>query len=129
MGGLVSIDTRFSDLKSGHFVRDAWCLKNPKERQYTWYNSDFSIASRLDSFLITQFLCDRVASCEIHPCVDSDHDLLLLDLDLHTTTKWGPGVWKFNNTLLQDEDFSASISDVMDYFLQSRSSFPSDMVM
>ena len=92
MGGSVLIDARFCDLKSVHFVRDAWHLKHPKEPQYTWYNSDFSIASRLDSFLITQFLCDQVASCEIHPCVYSHHDFVLLDLDLHTTTKWGPGV-------------------------------------
>ena len=129
MGGSVSIDARLSDLKSVHFVRDAWRFKHPKERQFTWYNSDFSIASRLDSFLITRILCDRVSSCEIHPCVYSDHDFVLLDLDLHTTIKWGPGVWKFNNTLLQDEDFCASISDLIDSFLLSRSSFPSDMVM
>ena len=93
MGGSVSIDARLSDLKSVHFVRDAWHFKHPKERQFTWYNSHFSIASRLDSFLITRILCDRVSSCEIHPCVYSDHDFVLLDLDLHTTIKWGPGVW------------------------------------
>ena len=74
MGGSVSIDARLSDLKSVDFVRDAWRFKHPKERQFTWYNSDFSIASRLDSFLITRILCDRVSSCEIRPCVYSDHD-------------------------------------------------------
>ena len=129
MGGSLSIDARLSDLKSVHFVRDAWRLKHPKERQYTWYNSDFSIASRLDSFLLTRFLCDRVASCEILPCVYSDHDFVLLNLDLHTTIRWGPGVWKFNNTLLQDEDFCASISELIDSVLFVRSSFPSDIVM
>jgi len=127
--GSVSTDARFSDLKSAHFVRDAWRLKHSKERQYTWYNSDFSIASRLDYFLITRSLCDRVTSCEIHPCVYSDHDFVFLDLNLHTTTQWGPGVWKFNNTLLQDEDFCTSVSDIIESFLFSRSSFPSDLVM
>ena len=77
MGGSVSIDARLSDLKSVDFVRDAWRFKHPKDRQFTWYKSNFSIASRLDSFLITRILCDRVSSCEIRPCVYSDHDFNL----------------------------------------------------
>ena len=42
---------------------------------------------------------------------------------------WGPGFWKFNNTLIQDNDFCALVSDLIDSFLLSRTSFPSDMVM
>ena len=93
MGGSVSIDARLSDFKSVHFFRDAWRLKHPRDRQFTWFNSDFSIASRLDSFLISRYLCDEVVSCEIRPCVYSDHDFVYLDLDLDLHTDvWGPGV-------------------------------------
>ena len=103
MGGPASIDTHFSELKSVNFLRDAWRLKHPREKQFTWYNSDLSIASRLDSFLISRYLCGQVVSCEIRPCVYSDHDFVFLELNLHTATCRGPGVWKFNNSLLREE--------------------------
>ena len=129
MGGSVSTDTHPSDLKSAYSIRDAWRLKHPKDRQFTWYNSDLSLASRLDSFLIARALCDRVSSCEIQPCVYSDHNFVFLDLDLNMAVTWGPGFWKFSNTLLQYDDFCALVSDLIDSFLLSRTSFPSDMVM
>ena len=129
MGGSVSTDAHLSDFKSVHFVRDAWRLKHPRERQFTWFNSDLSIASRLDSFLISRYLCDRVVSCEIYPCVYSDHDFVFISLELHMADVWGPGVWKFNNSLLKDEEFCALMSDLIDSFLSSRSTFPSDLVM
>lgn len=67
LGGSASIDPRLSDLKSIHALCDAWRLKHLRDRQFTWFNSDLSIASRLDSFLISRFFCEQVVSCEIHP--------------------------------------------------------------
>lgn len=40
------IDARLTDFKSVHFLRDAWWLKHPRERQFTWLSSNLSIASR-----------------------------------------------------------------------------------
>ena len=129
MGGSVSIDPRLSELKSVHALRDAWRLKHHRDRQFTWFNSDLSIASRLDSFLISRYLCEQVVFCEIYPCVYSDHDLVYIELNLHNTKPRGPGVWKFNNSLLQDEFFCSSVCDLIDHTLQFRSSFPSDIVL
>jgi len=47
------MDAHFSELKSVNFLKDAWRFKHPREKQFTWFNSDLSIASRLDSFLIS----------------------------------------------------------------------------
>lgn len=80
MGGSVSIDPNFSELKSVNALKDAWRLKHRKEKLFTWYNSDFSKASRLDTFLISCFLDKQVISCKIRPCVYSDHDFLFLEL-------------------------------------------------
>ena len=102
MGGSTSIDAHFSELKSVNFLKDAWRFKHPRERQFTWFNSDLSIASRLDTFLISRDLCAQVTSCEIRPCVYSDHEFVFLELNLQTATPRGQGVWKFNNSLLQD---------------------------
>ena len=129
MGGSISIDARLTDLKSTNFLRDAWRLKHPRDRQFTWFNFDLSLASRLDSFLISRYLCAQVISCEIRPCVYSDHDFVYIEFNLNTADCRGPGVWKFNNSLLQDDKFCSSVSDLIDHFLRFRSSFTSDLVM
>lgn len=129
MGGSVTIDSRLTDFKSVKFLRDAWRLKHFKERQFTWFSPDLSIASRLDTFLITRYLCAQVVSCEIRPCVYSDHDFVFLELDLNITNNWGSGVWKFNNSLLLDEKFCTSIRDLIDSFLLLRASFSSPSAM
>ena len=129
MGGHASIDARLTDLKSTNFLRDAWRLKHPRDHQFTWFNSDLSLASRLDSFLISRYLCAQVISCHIRPCVYSDHDFVYIELNLHTAAPRGAGVWKFNNSLLQDDKFCCAISELIDHFLRFRSSFPSDLIM
>ena len=110
-------------------MRDAWRLKHPRDRQFTWFNFDLSLASRLDSFLISRYLCAQVISCEIRPCVYSDHDFVYIEFNLNTADCRGPGVWKFNNSLLQDDKFCSSVSDLFHHFLRFRSSFTSDLVM
>ena len=40
------IDARLTDFKSVHFLCDAWWLKHPRERQFTWLSSNLSIASQ-----------------------------------------------------------------------------------
>ena len=45
-----------SDFKTLFLLKDAWRSKHPRERQFTWYNSTLSVASRLDTFLIARDL-------------------------------------------------------------------------
>lgn len=118
MGGTASIDANFSELKSVNALKDAWRLKHPREKLFTWYNSDLSIASRLDTFLISRFLCKQVILCEIRPCVYSDHDFVFLELNLHTVNRCGFGTWKFNNSLLREENFCTAVSDLIDHFIR-----------
>ena len=127
--GSISIDARLTDLKSTNFLRDTSRLKHPRDRQFTWFNFDLSLASRLDSFLISRYLYAQVISCEIRPSVYSDHDFVYIEFNLNTADCRGPGVWKFNNSLLQDDKFCSSVSDLIDHFLRFRSSFTSDLVM
>lgn len=70
--------------------------------QCTWFNSDCSIGSRLDSFLVVCELLGTLTSCEISPCVFSDHNFVTLDVDVTHVCDFGHGVWKFNNYLLED---------------------------
>ena len=125
MGGNASIDKAFSDLKSACSLRDAWCFKHPHEKQFSWFNHDLTIASRLDSFLVPRRLCAQVVNCFISPCAYLDHDFVILDLDFSDILPCGPGVWKLNNSLLEDEDFRALISELIDLFVSFRHAFSS----
>ena len=44
---------------------DAWHRLNPRSRQCTWFNSNFSIGSHLDKFLVSKSLLSFVSNCEI----------------------------------------------------------------
>lgn len=80
------IDARLTDFKSVHFLRDAWWLKHPRERQFTWLSSNLS-------FLLSCYLCQQVVSCEIRPCVYLDHDFVYIELNLRNVSQQGPIVW------------------------------------
>lgn len=77
----------------------------------SWFNSDFSIGSRLDQFFISKSLFQSVFSCSILPCCFSDHDFVYLHINSAGVIPRGPGAWKFNNSLLSDTDFCSFISD------------------
>ena len=80
-------------------------------------NSDFSIGSRLDSFLVAHELVNSLISCDISNCVLSDHDFDVLAFDISRVCDFGPGVWKFNNSLLDDRDYCDFISDLINQHL------------
>ena len=61
--------------------------------------------------MISRSLSDQVASCNISPCVFSDHDVVDLDLPLNNAPRRRSEVWKFNSSLLSDLDFKQLITN------------------
>ena len=115
-GGNVNICHAISEFKNNFHLTDIWRKLHPKSREFTWFNSDLSIASRLDKFYISSDLTQFVSSSSISPCCFSDHDSVALVINYPTRAPQGPGLWKFNNSLLSDTDFcehlSSRISDL-----------------
>ena len=116
-GGNVSLSSDLSSFKSCFNLIDAWRSKHPRVSQCSWFNSDMSIGSRLDSFLVVRELISSLVSCKISPCVFSDHDYVTLDVDLSQVFDFGSGVWKFNNSLLEDWVYCTLITDLIDQHL------------
>lgn len=81
---------------------DIWHLKNPDLIRYTWTRQNQ--ASRIDYFLISFSLVSKVTSVSIEDEVRSDHHLISLNLSM-VENRRGPGYWKFNQSLLLDEEF------------------------
>lgn len=97
----------------------------PRDSQFTWFSPDFSIASRLDTFLVPRGFISSVLTCDIAPCVFSDHDFVFLSLALSNSPRVGPGVWKINNSLLDDETYCEQIRALIGRFLLFKHTFKS----
>ena len=88
-----SADKRvLSALKTDLCLVDVWRKRNPSVISYTWANSDFSQASRLDRFLISRSLFSLVRSNQCFPCSLSDHDYVDLVLSPCNGNPRGSGV-------------------------------------
>ena len=105
--------TSLVTLMSDFSLVDVWRKQNPRAISFTWSNSDRSQASRIDRFFIVKTLFNKVSSCQFLPCVLSDHDYVRLDLSLEGIVKRGPGVWRFNNSLLSNADFKVVLKRVI----------------
>ena len=94
-----------SALKSDFCFADIFRTKNPKAISFTWSNKDFSQASRLERFCISSSLVQSFCGNKCFPCPLSDHDFLDLFISPVNVSLHGSGVWKFNCSLLSDDDF------------------------
>ena len=61
--------------------------------------------------------------CEIFPCVFADHDFVSLNFNLSEIPARCPGVWKLNNSLLQDLGLRDAIRKSFDDHLRFQRSF------
>lgn len=109
-GGNTVIAKYLSDFRSAFNLFDVWRKKHPSVCEMSWFNSDFSIGSRLDKFFISANLFDYAEMCEIAPCCFSDHDYVNLSFDFHNLSPRGPGLWKLNASLLDDGSFCQFVS-------------------
>ena len=83
---------------------DSWRINNPDKKQYTWLQGISNKQSRLDYFLITEELLSVTNKNKIETKYRSDHAPVSIQIEINNHIR-GPGTWKFNNSLLMDEDF------------------------
>ena len=92
-----------------HDLVDVWRLKNPDRREYTWLRPTPLKGGRLDMFFASQHLLQRCIDIKITPGYKSDHNMVMLSVG-SDTRKRGPGLWKFNDSLLGDEDYISTVN-------------------
>ena len=83
---------------------DIWRIKYPKERRFTWRQKSPIIQRRLDFWLVSDTLQEYVESVDI-PSTKSDHSAITLVLNGIDDSKRGPSFWKFNSTLVNDNEY------------------------
>ena len=122
--GNLSCAKYLSDFRSAFNLIDVWHRLHPRSRQCTCFNSDFLIGSRLDKIFISQRFFSSVSNCKIKPFCLSDQDLVYLSFCLGDLSPHGAGLWKFNNSLLDDTAFSDYISERMNDLIACLEHFP-----
>jgi len=99
-----------SQLLTKFSLFDAYRYLYPNEKCVTWFrklgtDDNSYIGCRLDRFYITKLLQKNVVNCTNIPFTISDHDLILLELNMDDTLTFGNSYWKFNNSYLEDSEF------------------------
>ena len=85
-------------------------VKNPSKKCFTYESSALKMKSRIDFFLISKLLTPQSKSADIKTAIAPDHKAIRRLLQLESKKK-GPGLWKFNNSLLHDEVFVNLITE------------------
>lgn len=92
---------------------DIWRDRNPMSKSFTWSsNITPGIHCRLDFFLISYHMSQAVTSMSQSPGIQSDHVMIFLSLKF-SNEKRGPGYWKLNNSLLNDQKYIDLISKII----------------
>jgi hypothetical protein len=90
---------------------DCWRIMNPNSKRYTWRQPNPLRQSRLDYWLISSCMFNAVLDSDIQPSYKSDHSLITLDMSCGLASPRGPGMWKFNVSLLRDTEYVLKFND------------------
>ena len=121
-GGLVWKETKYRNslvyfMKAANLV-DTYRKIHSNNRTYTYESKPLKLKSRIDFFLISGKFQHDVIKVETRASIAPDHKAVFLSINLNEEFKRGPGLWKFNNTLLQDECYLQLIKDHYPCILQ-----------
>jgi len=106
-------------------VIDVWRYLHPSTLGFTWTRWDGTRASRIDIIGVPYVWVSSVSCCDILPCPFSDHCAVLLTVSIPDVVPPGPGLWKLNTSILEDEDYVKSISEFWIAWRSSILRFPS----
>lgn len=85
---------------------------NPNLKRYTWRRKNPIKQARLDFFLISETLTNRVPQIKYENSYRSDHSPVILEYKINEFIN-GKGFWKFNNSLLVDMTYINSIKKII----------------
>ena len=92
---------------------DIWGIRNPDSKRFTWRRRNPFIQRRLDYWLISDVCQDDIEKSDIIPSINSDHSAIFLHFISNSIDKpkHGPSFWKFNASLVNDDDFVTLINE------------------
>ena len=82
----------------------------PHTKSFSYESKFLKVKLRIDYFLIAKHLTQHVHNVETKTATTPDHKSIKLTLKLSQVTR-SPGLWKFNNSLLQDKNYLTLITE------------------
>ena len=110
-GENVKLKTRivgkFLELKDKLDLCHIMRIKNLKTKTFTFRQKHFSgfVQRRFNYIFVSQNLQERTKNVDILDAVSTDHSPVFCSLLNSTEFPKGPGIWKFNNSLIFDRNF------------------------
>ena len=110
--------SQIENLAKSFNLVDTWRKKYPNRQEFTWRNTNLKVSCRLDYFFASSSLVNEFTKCNIsETTISPDHSMISLSLlSAQSAQKRGPSFWKFNNSLLQDENFIESLEQKLPEF-------------
>lgn len=94
-------------------VIDIWRIQHLDTRQFTWRRRNpYPIHCRLDMFLVSDSIQCCIVRSSIVPGYRSDHSLVIINCTFSEIDR-GPGYWKLNCSLLQDQEYLNMIKNII----------------
>jgi exonuclease III len=103
--------TTLNNIISSNELVDIWRKLNTNKNEYTWHSNTIpKIFCRLDFFLVSESISNKINRSEIIPSFKSDHSIVYIQLNC-VDIKRGPGYFKINNSLLLETDYQNKIKE------------------
>ena len=110
-----------TDLLRDFNLIDIFRSMHPSARKFTWTNS--KISCRLDKFYVSPEILANSKYCEITVFPFSDHDAPFLSFQLPNSLPRGRGTWKFNTSLLENEEFTCNMKHFLKFWVSRKKDF------
>ena len=78
---------------------------HPDSKTYTCETKNKNLKSRIDFFIITKELINQEKRVETRTSISPDHMAVFLTIEIDQAPAREPGNWKFNNTLLKENEY------------------------
>jgi hypothetical protein len=86
--------------------------------QYTFFSGTHGIFSKIDHILGHKASLSKYKKIEIIPCILSDHNAIILELNNKNKDKKHANSWKLNNSLLNEQRIIDEIKEEIKKFLE-----------
>ena len=83
---------------------DIFRKQYPQKLSFSYESKALKVCSRIDFFLVAHSLSKCVVNIQTKVSNAPDHNAIKLSLELSEERR-GPGLWKFNNALVDDEEY------------------------
>ena len=110
---------KFIEFKEKLDLCDIWRIRNPKTKRFTFRQKHVSglIQKRLDYFYISNSMQGSVKNTDVLASLLTDHSPITLSCFKNQESNRGRGLWKFNNSLIENEEYVLQMKKFISYTL------------